>query len=203
MGARAHATEPRSPSRRVGRRPRGNCAKQTQFPAGRQAPTIPIIHCSTIPARCRSCETNPIPGYAGGRGLRDVGRVTRGNRAKRSQTWAGRGIWGTVRQGGVNRAKQSQFPAGPAGTGPGGRGTKMQNEANFWAPAGGIPSIPLFHYSTIPIRCRLCKTKPIGHGSRCPATLVRALFPGPQNESPARKTLDAAWPIWYRGLWPC
>ena len=27
--------------------------------------------------------------------------------------------------------------------------------------AGGIPSIPLFYHSTIPVRCRLCETNPI------------------------------------------
>ncbi len=32
-------------------------------------------------------------------------------------------------------------------------------------PVGGIPSIPLFHHSTIPIRCRSCKTKPISGGA--------------------------------------
>ncbi len=35
----------------------------------------------------------------------------------------------------------------------------VRNTGNW--PAVGLPIIPLFHYSTVPIRCRLCKAKPI------------------------------------------
>jgi hypothetical protein len=70
---------------------------------------------------------------------------------------------------GGSRVKQSQFGS-PAGT----RGTMMPNKPNCpkrgteavsrSRPADRIPSIPLFYHSTIPVRCRWCKTKPI---SRC------------------------------------
>jgi hypothetical protein len=87
-------------------------------------------------------------------------------------------------------AKRTQFPAGPGGTRPGGRGTRVkcakrtqfpaaeiphhssiplfqrsnlmpivQNEPNFRRPR--YPTIPVFHYSNVPIRCRSCETKPI------------------------------------------
>jgi hypothetical protein len=90
--------------------------------------------------------------------------------AKRSQTWAGWGIWGTVHRG-AYRAKQSQLgnrrmnaktltrqrlrtfrlPSPPGRTKPipGGRDT---------------PTIPVFRYSSIPIRHRLCETNPISAG---------------------------------------
>jgi hypothetical protein len=70
-----------------------------------------------------------------------------------------------LRHGGC-RVKQSQF-ASPAGT----PRTKMPNKPNCpkrgteavsrSRPADRIPSIPLFYHSTIPVRCRWCKTNPI------------------------------------------
>ncbi len=43
----------------------------------------------------------------------------------------------------------------------------VRNEPNSSSrPGGGIPSIPLFYHSTIPARCRLCKTNPICGGAR-------------------------------------
>ncbi len=56
---------------------RANRAKRTQFPPGQDAP---IIY-STIPVRCRLCETNPIPAGPGGMGASEA----RGERAERSQ----------------------------------------------------------------------------------------------------------------------
>ncbi len=44
-------------------------------------------------------------------------------------------------------------------------------------PARGIPSIPLFYYSTIPVRCRLCKTKPISPDRSPGRTVAEFLLP--------------------------
>jgi hypothetical protein len=54
---------------------RANCAKRSQFPAGRDTPTIPIFHYSSIPVRCRLCKTKPIPAGPGGMGPRERGAI--------------------------------------------------------------------------------------------------------------------------------
>jgi hypothetical protein len=68
------------------------------------------------------------------------------------------------------------FRAKPGGTRPRGRGTRdncakrtQLPEAGHRGGVGGCgrrepPMIPVFHHSSVPTRCRLCKTKPI-----CPA----------------------------------
>jgi hypothetical protein len=89
--------------------------------------------------------------------------------AKQSQTWADRGTWGN---------------------GASGRPI-VQNEPNL--PAVGIPTIPLLHYSSIPIRCRLCETKPnlgrmgyLGDGAwganRAKRSQFRGVRLGPEGE---------------------
>jgi hypothetical protein len=67
-------------------RAEGQPCKTNPISGGRDTPTIPIFHYSSVPIRCQLCETNPIPGRAG---------------------WDG--AWGT--KGGGSRAKQSQFPS--------------------------------------------------------------------------------------------
>jgi hypothetical protein len=94
--------------RTEGGRAQGKCAKQTQFPAGRQPRTIPIFHDSTVPVRCVSCETKPIPATASGGAKawreRSYGEYyMRQASAKQSQSG-----------GAAHRAKQSQFPASQA-----------------------------------------------------------------------------------------
>ena len=57
-------------------------------------------------------------------------------------------------------------PISRGGSRPRGRGAIVQNKPNFGELADGeIPTIPLFYYSTIPTRCRLCETKPIPGGA--------------------------------------
>jgi hypothetical protein len=146
----------------------GKRAKRTQFrrPAGiRRAdhakrtqtwgdwdiwPRAVIVYGPTSPDS-GMCETNPI---------------REGNRAKRTQF------------GGTCRAKRTQFldcglwigdcglgtdlrrDAGPAAYG----GQNAQNKPN--SQRTRYPIIPLFYHSTIPVRCRLCRTNPISRRGR-------------------------------------
>ena len=90
-----------------------------------------------------SCKTKPIlvgSWHAGQDGRDNALRrhyKRRPKHAKRSQTWAGWGIWGDGPWG-ARRAKRSQ-----SGDPPAIRGAMLQNEPNF--QADGIPQ-----YSTIP-----------------------------------------------------
>jgi hypothetical protein len=95
-------------------------------------PTIPVFYYSTIPLRCRSCETNPICT----RGEESVGQAP-------PCTWAGLRQTNPIRPGrqagrGAGRrrcAKQTQF--GPAGRRAGStRRENGRNEPNFGCGAG-------------------------------------------------------------------
>jgi hypothetical protein len=135
-------------------------------------PIIPLFYYSTIPIRYRSCKTNPIPrrcrlgrGHGGGgRGaivqnepnLPGRPGPRRAKCAKRTQFPAASG--GTRRRPYLGRLCETN-PISPAGAGLGGRRANVQNEANLRRT--GYPIISLFYYSTIPLRCRLCKTNPI------------------------------------------
>jgi len=95
---------------------RGVLYKQTQFwpvPCPRPA------HHSNIPPFQHS---NPTPLMQNKANFRESGCDRRAKRAKQSQTWAGWDTWRTACHGGANAGEQTQFPAGPGGTVPGGRG---------------------------------------------------------------------------------
>ncbi len=62
----------------------------------------------------------------------------------------------------ILRNKANPGPAGP-GASPC-LGTIVRNKANL--PLAECPIVLLFHYSTIPVRCPLCETKPIPPGRR-------------------------------------
>jgi len=119
-------------------------------PAG-GIPSIPLFYYSTIPVRCQSCETNPIPGGAGrdgAWGTRAVGLVQTNPIPRAGRPGAGctnkanclrpREEASTVRKtsyGELDRqkaaAKQTQFPASrPAGGLPA-QGPNASNKANF------------------------------------------------------------------------
>jgi hypothetical protein len=104
---------------------RAKCAKRTQSGGqivrnkpnlgrgGRREPPIfRYFHHSTIPVRCRLCETNPDLGRQGNLGDGGSGRAILRNKANSVTDRRGRR--------GVNRAKQSQFPWQP------GRGTQSR-----------------------------------------------------------------------------
>jgi hypothetical protein len=87
----------------------------------RGIPIIPRFHYSSIPIRCRLCETKPNLGRMG---------------------YLGDGAWGPIAQNEANFgepgwdrrakcAKRTQFPAGLGGTRSHGRGANVQNEANL------------------------------------------------------------------------
>ncbi len=90
-------------------------------------------------------------------------------RAKKQSQFSPEG-WKWTRPGGAgerthtrtNYAKQSQFPlrADPEIGVP---GDKRAKQSQFGRT--GYPSIPLFHHSSIPIRCWSCETKPIPRGA--------------------------------------
>ena len=144
----------------------------------------PVVQTNQI-GRSELCETNP--NWRGvGRGRPTYQEPIVQNKAKLGQD----GISGGRRIREANCAKRTQFPAGPSGTGLGGRGAIVRNEPNFGErtgrgargpnkpnlPPAGYPTIPLFHHSSIPIRCRLCKrsqfaatprgTGPAGQGAK-------------------------------------
>ena len=72
---------------------------------------------------------------------------------------------------------------GRAGRGLGDKGQMCKTNpiSGSWSPRG-IPSIPLFHYSSIPVPCRLCKTNPISRRGR--AAIPRP--PTPSGLGPRR-----------------
>ncbi len=72
--------------------------------------------------------------------------------------------WGGAWERRGERAKQSQS-GGPI----------VQNEPSSGAARGrDTPTIPVFHHSSIPIRCRSRKTKPISDGTRVRLVIVAA-----------------------------
>ena len=107
----------------------------------------------------------------------------------------GRGPRGGGRGG--KCAKRSQFARRDRvgrGLGDGGRSANAQNEPNFQGP--GYPSIPVFHYCSVPIRCRLYKTKPIRPvvPGGPPPTLDPPASPLPRR---LRKTNPISGPAWW------
>jgi len=91
--------------------------------------------------RSQSCETNPIfPAASGGTSPQGVGR---GTNAQNEPNFRCRR---------VERSRRGMA-----------RGANVRNKAN-WPPGSRsrrYPTIPLFYYSSIPIRCRWCETKPL------------------------------------------
>jgi hypothetical protein len=143
----------------------GNRAKRTQFGPGQASRAM---------AGANRAKRTQFPASQG-LGTPDC--------AKRTQFgWSAGGPEGQMR-------KTNPIPARPGGTRPGGRGTNVRNKPNFPAvPRGArpqrrgtrgkrakrtqfpvaeipalpiFPTIPLFYYSSIPIRCRWCETKPL------------------------------------------
>jgi hypothetical protein len=47
----------------------------------------------------------------------------------------------------------------------------VRNEPNFRRPR--YPTIPIFHYSSVPVRCRLCKTTQLGRSGGARRANVR------------------------------
>jgi hypothetical protein len=136
-------------SRTFSWRPQATLAKQSQFAAG----------AGWDEGREANVQNKPNSRRRrAGRGRRGVGRGA--NCAKRSQF----GPW-----------KMSGEDAHPTRSR---RGAKCAKETRFREvrPAGGIPSIPLFYHSTIPVRCLLCETKPIGKVSsfKCQVSSLRS-----------------------------
>jgi len=117
------------------------------------------------------CKTKPIsscPGPAVQKASAEVGLAT--PNLRRAELCETNPISLGPQEGqslGAESAKRTQFPTRPGGTGPQERGTrgKRAKRTQF---AGGRDTPP-FHYSTIPTRCRSCKTNPmwlIGRSAR-------------------------------------
>jgi hypothetical protein len=134
---------------------RAERAKRSQFagqscetnPISRRTryPMIPLFYHSTIPIRCRLCKTNPI--------RRDLPCKTNPISRWRIVDWG-------LRIG--NRPGAGRHPCGlpPPAYG----GQNAQNKPNSqWTR---YPIIPLFYHSTIPVRCRWCRTNPISRRGR-------------------------------------
>ncbi len=114
-------------------------------------PIIPLFYHSTIQIRCWLCETNP--------NLHPWARI--GGASPTLQVDSIAPNEPNSARPGLHRAKcakRSQF--GRVRPGPGGRLCKTNPISESW-PAGEIPIIPLFHRSSIPIRCLSCETKPM------------------------------------------
>ncbi len=121
-----------------------DCAKRTQL--GRSA----------RPPESEMCKTNPI--------CPTLSRRGRADRAKQSQ------FAKPIVQNEPNLAQRCRAGRGP---GDAGRGAIVRNKPNLGGVSSGkcpasssrslprCPIIPIFHYSTIPIRCRLRETNPI------------------------------------------
>jgi hypothetical protein len=111
--------------------------KQSQFPTPGQA--------GGIPAGAKRAKQSQF-GTSWARTPNPRG----GDYAKQSRTWEDWGTWA--------RTVIVCGSASPES------GTCKTNPISRSRPAGGVLSIPLFYHSTIPIRCRLCKTNPIPSG---------------------------------------
>ncbi len=128
---------PAKDGRGLGMQAADNRAKRTQFPAGRRTP--PFQH-SMIPV----FQSNAY-------------------RAKQSQFHPSAREWaraaGAGRRQRAKDAKRTQFGSGfkcqVSSLKPERRALKLAR----------YPMIPVFHHSTIPIQCQLCKTNPIWPGS--------------------------------------
>jgi hypothetical protein len=120
----------------------------------------------------RTCQTNPIPGRQNGRprgasleprpsGLQSpafAGRVVQTKPIALKRPGMGAGGQGCAARPESDCAKRSQL-GGSAGTR---RDEMCKNEPTLRRHRE--PIVPLFHHSSIPIRCRSCQTKPIGEG---------------------------------------
>ena len=117
---------------------------------------------------------------------------------------------------------ESQFATAPGGMGPQGRVTRAMYKTNpIWPglggsrapegercktnpipvslPAGGIPSIPVFYHSTIPVQYRLCETNPIPGGRGNPS-FHYSIIPVFQSDADCAKRTQ--FPAVSGGMWP-
>jgi hypothetical protein len=154
-------------------------------------PTIPVFHHSTIPIRCRLCQTKPNLGALGDLGdqTRATGQTRQTNPirggAARTTIVKARSLGDATPQGSY-RAKQTQFGvfssdegypceqtnpiSGPAGA------PRTPDCAKGTQPPAGrqAPTIPIFHHSSIPAGWRSCQTNPIAAFR----PIRRSAFPG-------------------------
>jgi hypothetical protein len=166
---------------RPDRHPGADCAKRTQFGRSREATGDKI------------CKTKPISPTGAGLGR---GRANVQNKANCPGPGALPSVLGpptgAIVQNEPNfsiadfgfRIADSERPAarrlglcGPVvQTNP--IGWNLSHKTNpisaTW-PTGGIPTIPLFYHSSIPIRCLSCKTNPISDGARVRLVIGAAL----------------------------
>jgi len=146
---------------RAGREPKGrgeNMPNKANLPPGGHH-TIPSFHHSSIPSRPRLYETNPISSRAGwGAAWGDAGRgvlykqtqsATDGP-GRPSPAFAGAGSARGLGDATPQRAIVLNKPNFPRAGSPG--PTDHAKQSQFGRPR--YASIPVFHYSSIPTRCR-------------------------------------------------
>jgi len=124
------------------------CAKRTQFPASRAL------------GNARLCKTKPILRLRIADWAQTCGRAT--NRAKRTQFPASRAPWNVqlCETNPILRLRIADCGLRIGHRPLAGRRI-VQNEPNFGRAE--IPNVPVFHYSTFPVRCVSCETNPIWH----------------------------------------
>ena len=164
-------------------------------PAGQSRKTKPICRSRQRAGVGRLCKTNPIWG---------VDRLDPGTCCTDKASFAARPIVRKKANFPEPSPRGSQScetnPISPAGAGLGGRRANVQNKPNSqWTR---YPIIPLFYHSTIPVRCRLCRTNPISRRGRVGRGLGDEGQTCKTNPIPAGTGWDEAKGAWDAGQ-PC